>query len=675
MLNPSGLDLRGATSWAWGDFDGDGNDDVLVRKGEYSSTSELIGYRGRGTAEPPYWIEAPELFEGIPLNPNVPPVVADFDGDGIPNLVTIQPDIFALLFLAWKKEASGNWRADTLVFSVEENDLDVFDRYQPVFADADGDRDLDLLVETEADFGKVGLRFFENMRTVSQPTWREDSTRLAEVYQNAIGYSSRSPILMRANTDSLMDLVMVYVVEGYAGVVVYPGERDASGFHWSGEAETLRVGNGAHKILPFDVDHDGHEDLLVQEQGTSRVYFKKKNGGEYFLPSYFRLGAIRSPAASSGLPFDYDHDQQSEILTAGLSFGWIDDHSGFESYQKSLLGDKRLWQNTGWFKGVSSGTAGQDYKFQLADLNRNGRHDLVLSLPPYILQSFEQNDSSLQSEWQMRNGLLAPFIMTGSRQDTIHFDPSFGDMDGDGDFDLLILTKPFPFPDTARAQYQFYENQLLPDTIVWKKRSDWLSGLGSNTYFRSSFVDLDHDGDLDLVFGTNEGALLACENSGNAFAPAWKLLPGVFAGIDAGADAAPSFGDFDNDGRADLFVGNREGELFFYRNGSVVGIKERTHDTPRSFELYQNYPNPFNPETKIVFDVPHSAHKQRVLIKIYDLLGRLVAVLFAREVNPGRHEVVCNGKDLFGHALPSGTYLYRLEAGNVTRVRRMTLVR
>ncbi len=96
---------------------------------------------------------------------------------------------------------------------------------------------------------------------------------------------------------------------------------------------------------------------------------------------------------------------------------------------------------------------------------------------------------------------------------------------------------------------------------------------------------------------------------------------------------------------------------------------------PSNYVLQQNYPNPFNPETQIVFYVPASVKQQRVVIKIYDLLGRLVAVLFDREVAPGRYEITWNGKDLFGRDLPSGTYIYRLEAGSVTMAKRMTLLR
>ena len=90
--------------------------------------------------------------------------------------------------------------------------------------------------------------------------------------------------------------------------------------------------------------------------------------------------------------------------------------------------------------------------------------------------------------------------------------------------------------------------------------------------------------------------------------------------------------------------------------------------------LVQNYPNPFNPETKIVFFVPPNAQQQRVVIKIFDLTGRLVRVLFDREVAPGRYEVIWDGRDAHNNELASGTYVNRLEAGDRVIAKRMTLV-
>jgi len=85
---------------------------------------------------------------------------------------------------------------------------------------------------------------------------------------------------------------------------------------------------------------------------------------------------------------------------------------------------------------------------------------------------------------------------------------------------------------------------------------------------------------------------------------------------------------------------------------------------PSEFVLYQNYPNPFNPATKIRYNIPfietHSgASAQKVLLKVYDVLGSEIATLVNEEKFPGVYEVEFNGS-----RLSSGVYFYRLTASN-----------
>ncbi len=89
--------------------------------------------------------------------------------------------------------------------------------------------------------------------------------------------------------------------------------------------------------------------------------------------------------------------------------------------------------------------------------------------------------------------------------------------------------------------------------------------------------------------------------------------------------------------------------------------------TPGAFDLVQNYPNPFNPSTKIVIECPRTAH---VSLRVYDLLGRIVATLADEIVNPGSHEVLFDAS-----SLPSGVYLYRLSADGQLSTRKMVVLR
>jgi len=88
--------------------------------------------------------------------------------------------------------------------------------------------------------------------------------------------------------------------------------------------------------------------------------------------------------------------------------------------------------------------------------------------------------------------------------------------------------------------------------------------------------------------------------------------------------------------------------------------------------LEQNVPNPFNPSTTIAFtlNTASAAH-----LAIYDVQGRLVRTLVAADLAPGRHEVAWNGLNEQGQRVPSGHYLYRLEAGAASATRRMIMLK
>jgi len=93
---------------------------------------------------------------------------------------------------------------------------------------------------------------------------------------------------------------------------------------------------------------------------------------------------------------------------------------------------------------------------------------------------------------------------------------------------------------------------------------------------------------------------------------------------------------------------------------------------PLSFELRQNYPNPFNPATTIAFTL---TRRQTVSLAIYDILGRLVAMPIDGWIDAGEQKVTWDGCDRDGRRLPSGVYLYRLDAREGTRIRKMMLVK
>lgn len=85
------------------------------------------------------------------------------------------------------------------------------------------------------------------------------------------------------------------------------------------------------------------------------------------------------------------------------------------------------------------------------------------------------------------------------------------------------------------------------------------------------------------------------------------------------------------------------------------------------YKLYDNYPNPFNPSTLIGYSLAAPRH---VLLAVYDVLGRKVAVLVDGRVGAGRHEVSFDGT-----RLSSGVYFYTLKAGSFFETKKMILLK
>jgi hypothetical protein len=101
-------------------------------------------------------------------------------------------------------------------------------------------------------------------------------------------------------------------------------------------------------------------------------------------------------------------------------------------------------------------------------------------------------------------------------------------------------------------------------------------------------------------------------------------------------------------------------------NTTLVSVEDG-EQLPLEFKLEQNYPNPFNPSTTIRFTLPE---KEFVTLKIYDVMGDEVAVLLNEEKETGSHSI-----EFDASRLASGTYFYKLQAGNNIETRKMILLK
>lgn len=112
----------------------------------------------------------------------------------------------------------------------------------------------------------------------------------------------------------------------------------------------------------------------------------------------------------------------------------------------------------------------------------------------------------------------------------------------------------------------------------------------------------------------------------------------------------------------------------FFIIGTTVRLSADTKEqsmefkgNPDRFTLNQNYPNPFNPSTILSYTLKADA---KVKLTVYNLVGQSVAVVVDEYQSAGDHEYSFDANDL-----PAGVYLYKLQVGDYSSVKRMTLVK
>ena len=124
----------------------------------------------------------------------------------------------------------------------------------------------------------------------------------------------------------------------------------------------------------------------------------------------------------------------------------------------------------------------------------------------------------------------------------------------------------------------------------------------------------------------------------------------------------------------DLVLHNGTRRLAVFTHGRSAYITDvvpvgiiSNNEISKWYSLSQNYPNPFNPATKIKYSIPNDGY---VLLRVFDVTGRVAANLVNQNQKSGVYEVELSGRDF-----ASGVYFYKLATGSYTETKKMVLVK
>ena len=238
------------------------------------------------------------------------------------------------------------------------------------------------------------------------------------------------------------------------------------------------------------------------------------------------------------------------------------------------------------------------------------------------------------------------------------------------------------------------------------------TGSGNSTYnsgwsFRNDGVDIEQctdPGSIGFDVGwTAAGEFLAYTvrvATGGTYnislrsaSPSGGTVKLVWDGVDSAPFAVPATGGWQvwqslNLGNYQFDAGTHDLHIGFVTGGYNVnrltftlmaaGVDEKP-EIPDRFAMWQNYPNPFNPNSNIRYHLPATSVSEtqagisefrHVKLAVCDLLGRGVVVLVDERKAPGNYEVKFDGSNL-----PSGVYLYRLQAGDFVATKKLVLLK
>ena len=180
----------------------------------------------------------------------------------------------------------------------------------------------------------------------------------------------------------------------------------------------------------------------------------------------------------------------------------------------------------------------------------------------------------------------------------------------------------------------------------------WFKTLADKAWNVAAIEDLNGDNINDVIFGT-----LYSDNY-------CYFLDGVdgedLKSINYGTpvDALNSIPDIVGDGTMEMVAGGRNGNVYCYSGGFDEYVAIEDLDENDNYKITTNYPNPFTDQTTISFNIENESF---VLLRIYDLSGKVVSTLIRTTLVSGQHTVIWNGKSDSGMELSPGFYVYEIQ--------------
>jgi concanavalin A-like lectin/glucanase superfamily protein/VCBS repeat protein/type IX secretion system substrate protein len=577
----AGLQIVRSGSAVWGDYDNDGDLDILL-------TGELI-YGTNFTR-----IYRNDLSEGLrvfnDINAGLPDVTSaaaawgDYDNDG---------DLDILLTgSTGSGYISKIYRNDSSIFTeINTNLLDIANG-SVAWGDYDNDGDLDILL--------TGEDFSYN---IISKIYRNDSGVFNDINSVLNGVKNSSASWGDYDNDGDLDILLTGYPGGDYFSQIY---RNDAGIFIDVNPGLINLAAGSAAWGDYDNDND--LDILINGYDVSSTRTTKLYCNNSVIANSVPISpdSLSAVLISDSVNFNWSQASDNETPQNGLSYNIVIGNSEYGL----LMNSPMAYINDGYRKIPKTGNVGQNTSWQYM-IPDYFAYSQIIAPNYWGVQAIDHNFEGSQFATDNLN-IPIIYLQTINNAimqltDLLSWEIQFGDS--------IVNYEIQIDDDSTFASYEVHDTVFVS-----------ISGSG---YYSILLQDLTGNG--NLVAGTKYF---------------WRMKPNYTFGLPtAFTNPAPSFW-FE-------FVSDIE--------------DEQIDEMPKKYALHQNYPNPFNPVTTIKYSLPNACN---VKLELFDLKGRKIKILLNESKSAGHYSYTFNGNEL-----ASGVFLYRIQAGPFEQVKKLVYIK
>ncbi len=621
---------------------------------------------------------APEYEKLFPNNLKNWVILRDFNGDN-------KKDIFGSVsggIGVWKNTSSNNnisfsQITNPFVYSYQFNtttNLYVASSDIPDINDVDGDGDLDVLSfgvlgnrleyhknkSVELGYGKDSLIY--ELKNSCWGHFTEDGlTNTCQLYdtclnnvnnpqvpinnnRNQIKHQGSTVLSLDLNNDQVKDLLLGDV--SFSNIVALYNDSKGVNMNTSFVSQdTLFPSNSVPAdlyVFPAtfyeDLNNDGIKDLIVSpnsdnETNDNESIWYYQNAGTNSYPQFylqsksiFQDQSIELGRGAKPILVDINNDQLTDLIVANFGQFDLSVPIHYRSFIKSYINTGTnnfpvYTKSSDDFQNLSTLISEINLTPAFGDLDADGDLDAIIG-------DFSGNLHYLENNPNLNNSMNLS-VATSPLIDQFNniFDvgycahPVLIDIDNDGDLDLVV--------GEAVGNLNYIENigdslnfnfDLNSETFGGVDVSEWWTNIGSSTPF---FIK--ENNELQLYVGSERGAIFKYNNISNNLNGNFNLVDSNYLNVNIGPNSVVVVNDLNNDSLIDFIIGNKRGGLSLFKGtvDSTVNTNTTVY-TPKQFILY---PNPVKDILNIDID-------ELTEFTIYNLTGQKVKSIFATNQIP-----------------------------------------